>query len=65
MQILIPIDGTDASKRALDFAIDMAVGMDGASTSSTSQTNRLTRLTPSSTMPANASPRQTSRTNQN
>ncbi|KAB1187146.1 MULTISPECIES: universal stress protein [Haloferax] len=27
MQILIPIDGTDASQRALDFAIDMAVGM--------------------------------------
>ncbi|KAB1192894.1 universal stress protein [Haloferax sp. MBLA0076] len=30
MQILIPVDGTDASKRALDFAIDMAVGMGGS-----------------------------------
>lgn len=30
MQILIPIDGTDASKRALDFAIEMAGGMDGS-----------------------------------
>ncbi|WP_416838172.1 universal stress protein [Haloferax sp. DFSO52] len=29
MQILIPIDGTDASKRALDFGIEMAVQMDG------------------------------------
>ncbi|AFK20692.1 universal stress protein [Haloferax mediterranei ATCC 33500] len=29
MDILIPIDGTDASKRALDFAIEMAVGMGG------------------------------------
>ncbi|ELZ95289.1 stress response protein [Haloferax mucosum ATCC BAA-1512] len=27
MDILIPIDGTDASKRALDFAIEMAVRM--------------------------------------
>ena len=29
MKILIPIDGTDASKRALDFAIEMAAQMDG------------------------------------
>ncbi|WP_396611160.1 universal stress protein [Haloferax sp. S1W] len=27
MEILVPIDGTDASKRALDFAIRMADGM--------------------------------------
>ncbi|WP_411967578.1 universal stress protein [Haloferax sp. YSSS75] len=30
MQILIPIDGTDASKRALDFAIEMASQMGGS-----------------------------------
>ncbi|KAB1197714.1 MULTISPECIES: universal stress protein [Haloferax] len=29
MHILIPIDGSNASKRALDFAIEMAVQMDG------------------------------------
>ncbi|ADE02699.1 universal stress protein [Haloferax volcanii] len=30
MDVLIPIDGTDASKRALDFAIEMVGGMGGS-----------------------------------